>query len=186
MSLVPVYKCDRWQFFSGLFELGVLLSRLFSHPFVPRSPRPNGKQRPLWASLSSNPKASSWKTIMCFTYLQCIPSYPHSHFHSFSPQRSDLMAERVILKILLMVAVFLWPRDVVIWPLQISLAFFSSELIFSKILQTRSSNQSQVVKSSNSSPPPFPLVCTGQVCWHHKTLFPFSSFPYFFSLFKIF
>lgn len=186
MSLVPVYKCDCWQFSSGLFEFGVLLSRLFSHPFVPRSPRPDEKQRPLWASLSSNPKASSWKTIVCFIYLQCIPSYLLSRFHSFSPQRSDLLAERVILKILLMVAVFLWPRDVVMWPLQISLAFFPSELIFSKILQTRSSNQSQVVKSSSSSPPSFPLVCTGQVCWHHKTLFPFSSFPYFFSLFKIF
>ena len=123
---------------------------------------------------------------MCFTYLHCISSYLHSHFHSFCPQRSDLRAERVILTILHMVAAVLWPRVVVIWPLQISLDFFPSKLIFSKVLQTRSSNQSQVVKSPNSFFPSFPLVCTGHVCWHHKTLFPFSAFPYFFLYLKSF
>lgn len=82
-------------------------------------------------SLSSNPKASSWKAVMCFTYLQCISSYLHSHFDSFSLQRSDLKAEKVVLEILLMAAVVLWLRAVVTWPLQISLGIFLSSFIFS-------------------------------------------------------
>lgn len=123
---------------------------------------------------------------MYCTYLQWISSYLHSCFHSFSLQRSDLKAERVILEILLTAAVVLWLRAVVKWPLQISLDIFPSNFIFSKS-NKRSSNQSQVVKSSNSVSPhsSIPLVCTGQVCWHHKSLFLFfCSLSIFFSYLK--
>lgn len=108
---------------------------------------------------------------MYCTYLQWISSYLHSCFHSFSLQRSDLKAERVILEILLTAAVVLWVRAIVKWPLQISLDIFPSNFLFSKS-KKRSSNQSQVVKSSNSVSPPL----LNSSCLHRTGLLASQKF----------
>lgn len=109
--------------------------------------------------------------------------FPHIStliFALFPPQRSNLRAERVILKILLMIAVVLWPRAVVIWPLQISFDSFPSRFIFSKILQMRSSSQSQVIKSSNSFSPLFLLFAKDKSVGITKHYFLFQPFHIFF------
>lgn len=145
------------------------------HLFQFRSPCPIRKKSLFWANLASNPKSQ------CVSQnLWHIPSYLHSHFHSF-PLEGLVMRERekgtepYTYGCSCTAAQEF--RAVII---QIFLNFFPSKLIFPKLCRWDPLTKAKQLNHPACFLPPFPLACTGQFSWHHKASFLFQLFQFFF------